>query len=781
MNTDLERFELLFNNEHELRNAVVTLLSKMPGISGVHHTHGAQELGKDIVFYAPGALNERRLHACVIKNSRISGSVDSSSGAMNVFYQVQQALDNPYLSVSGQKEKIADVYVMSPYEISQAAIHSIEGSLEKRSGQIFFLCGNGLLNLFRQYWPDFLLFESGILGIYVTYLHNYIEKDDPIAVLIEQHSLLAKAGSSFRGKYVQQSFKLLIHTIDTTTPLPDFNKTREVLTIREVARFEESIRLLLAVLAQPYITQELKLATDDIKTFSRELLAFMAEFEKATESAINAYKNLSLIDKEKLRPARGFPVKESFLAIHAAVINRAFTLTQSLGELISTVNAFALNNSRTQDLEALFSPQLSLYCMVQEMCSLAPDLFRRSSQIEDRIFSSELLEKVRASLLIRGSAGYGKTSFCRWHVLEDVDELERGRSDILPVYVALHQMASRRLGDYEAEFFQTPELRALVQSTQGISESRIKTIRLYLDGLDEVPREDRRREIIMLAKTATEKDPRIQVIVTAREHVSGAWLSWLPKLHINELRGPQIRELVRNLLEADEHAVDAFFAELATVPSLNALMRIPLLGTLVVSVFRKTRKLPQNRIKLYDIFTELLAGGWDLAKNIKRDTQFGPTPKLFAVQRLAGFMHEKQKRECDDSDIDSLKRKLGIPNPSHTFRLIHEILEDGLLIRSGLGYAFSHLSFQEYFAAKDLVDPTGRRQTTVLHRYLSGDDWWKEVLSFYIGIASNPEETHLWINDNMRSLQKPPADSSSRYHYLIQALKSTYPGWNPGA
>jgi len=42
--------------------------------------------------------------------------------------------------------------------------------------------------------------------------------------------------------------------------------------------------------------------------------------------------------------------------------------------------------------------------------------------------------------------------------------------------------------------------------------------------------------------------------------------------------------------------------------------------------------------------------------------------------------------------------------------LLDEIVQDGVLIRSGSVYAFKHLSFQEYLAAKDIHGPTGRRQ-----------------------------------------------------------------------
>jgi hypothetical protein len=52
-------------------------------------------------------------------------------------------------------------------------------------------------------------------------------------------------------------------------------------------------------------------------------------------------------------------------------------------------------------------------------------------------------------------------------------------------------------------------------------------------------------------------------------------------------------------------------------------MHVPLLGTLVIAVFKKMKSLPESKIKLYEIFVELMCGGWDLAKNVRRDTRFG--------------------------------------------------------------------------------------------------------------------------------------------------------------
>ena len=66
--------------------------------------------------------------------------------------------------------------------------------------------------------------------------------------------------------------------------------------------------------------------------------------------------------------------------------------------------------------------------------------------------------------------------------------------------------------------------------------------------------------------------------------------------------------------------------------------------------------------------------------------------------------------------------------------LINELIEDGIVIKSGNGFEFAHFSFQEFLAAKDLAnDIRVLRIREVLRKYIDGDNWWKEVISFYIG------------------------------------------------
>ena len=98
--SDIDEFAASFRNEDELRKAIATLLTKM-GRSGVRITHGMGEKGKDIVFHGPGGMDESRIFACVVKNTPITGAVDSAHGAKNVMFQIEQAFEEPLTGTKG--------------------------------------------------------------------------------------------------------------------------------------------------------------------------------------------------------------------------------------------------------------------------------------------------------------------------------------------------------------------------------------------------------------------------------------------------------------------------------------------------------------------------------------------------------------------------------------------------------------------------------------------------------------------------------------------------------
>jgi predicted NACHT family NTPase len=93
---------------------------------------------------------------------------------------------------------------------------------------------------------------------------------------------------------------------------------------------------------------------------------------------------------------------------------------------------------------------------------------------------------------------------------------------------------------------------------------------------------------------------------------------------------------------------------------------------------------------------------------------------------------------------------------------------------------FSHLSFQEFLAAKDLADPTGRKQASALRRYMLGDDWWKEVLIFYAGLLNDPYAAHEWMGSVIRGIARSKGNSVDlelkvRTATLERTIRAAYP------
>src|ERR1700741_5325083 len=125
----VEEFAHTFPSEHVLHQALAKLLSKIPGHTGVQILQGSSELGKDLIFYTPGAFGQKDLNACVVKNTKITGNASSNAGARTVFNQTQQALDSPLLDENGHEQRVHRVFVITPHPIPPETITSIVGAL----------------------------------------------------------------------------------------------------------------------------------------------------------------------------------------------------------------------------------------------------------------------------------------------------------------------------------------------------------------------------------------------------------------------------------------------------------------------------------------------------------------------------------------------------------------------------------------------------------------------------------------------------------------------------
>jgi hypothetical protein len=476
MQVELQRFAEAFKSEEELRRHVATLLGKLGDNINIEITHGSQEYGKDIVFYSRDAIGDWVLNACVIKNAKIMGSADDK-GARNVLIQVEQALDTPFLKSSGESESVSRVYVISPYDCSQSTMHSIQGKLKERSGQVTFLCGSRLLEKFVQSWPEFLVFESTLLGAYVAALQKRLGQDDPIGFLMSHHEFISAGKKTLSNVYVRQGFLKTFTTVTLLVDSPHFASLRRALPENRLNEIVESLVFVsnLLVHAQAWETGNYAVAkkySAQLKEFARSLSeSWKTRYDVFRTTCLERGRAASSIKKAHIR-SRGFNWSQLEELEHAVV-----NAIENLAARVARANDFA--QSRPKMLDVLHSKDHLNYCRIHEVVHAFPQGFRidRVSRYDVQL-PDDLLEQATGSVLITAPAGLGKTSFCKWNTLSDVSRLTQRVSETIPIYVALHQLSTAAITNYSEVFLRTAEIQDLFED----SKKNGRHVRVYLDG-----------------------------------------------------------------------------------------------------------------------------------------------------------------------------------------------------------------------------------------------------------------------------------------------------------
>jgi hypothetical protein len=194
------------------------------------------------------------LCACVVKNVKITGDAGRSEGARTVFLQAQQCFDTPHVDASGQEISIDRVYVITPFDIPPTTINSIKGRFRERSGQIRFIGGTTLFDLFKKYWPDYLADEAEAIEQHLKHTVKGLENDNPLLGIAMNYDLGSVKLNS-KKVYVPQIFFIELYSYllgsILTNSFPDptmFDKEISLNDINKIKsnfkRFEEGLAYL---------------------------------------------------------------------------------------------------------------------------------------------------------------------------------------------------------------------------------------------------------------------------------------------------------------------------------------------------------------------------------------------------------------------------------------------------------------------------------------------------------------------------------------------------------
>lgn len=375
-------------------------------------------------------------------------------------------------------------------------------------------------------------------------------------------------------------------------------------------------------------------------------------------------------------------------------------------------------------------------------------LLRFDSAESNRQNGLELV-KQSLNLFILGKPGAGKTTFLRYIALQAA----QSNVNKLPIFVTLKEWQPDHQGlmPLILKNFEQCDF----PNAQGFIEQLLRTRKVILlfDGLDEVNQEqNQRHQLVQQIVEFSERYHRCQYLITCRIAASDYQFPRFQEVEVADFNREQIHTYIRNWFRDNGKKGNAFFAEFYKPEheGLRELATIPLLLSLLCLIFEDGMAFPLRRSELYKEAIDVLLKKWDSARNIRRDTIYRGLSTDLKQQMFASiamesfdkgeyfFTQEFLKERIEfyiiklppidrDGNLDGIQILRDIESQ-------HSILVE----RASEIYSFSHLTLQEYFSARYIVDH-GAIHRLLTHNHIA-DARWQEVILLTASLLPNADD-----------------------------------------
>ena len=402
------------------------------------------------------------------------------------------------------------------------------------------------------------------------------------------------------------------------------------------------------------------------------------------------------------------------------------------------------------------------------------------------------LEAVHAHqrLMVLGKPGAGKTTFLKYLAMQCVTG--RFAADSVPFFVTLKDFAEAPKHPSLVEYLvkSLPKGWTIEAMEQLLAVGRAIVL---LDGLDEVREEDTQR-VIREVRSAVDRAQKSQFIMTCRIAAKEYVFAQFTEVEVADFDDQQIETFVENWFRSKNDLLKAerFMARLDENKAIRELATSPLLLTLLCLVFGEEGDFPSNRSDLYGEGVKVLLKKWDAKRNIQRDDHY----KKLDVQRredLLGYValqtfreneYFVKQRRIEGYIADFISNLRDVDPEPESLRMDSEIVlksiqaQHGLLVERARGiYSFSHLTFQEYFTAREIVS-TNNIQHLVAQ---VNQPRWQEVFFLTFGMIRNADELLLKMKSHIDPLIKDDPKLQQFLQWIDRKTQSVKARYKPVA
>ena len=401
-------------------------------------------------------------------------------------------------------------------------------------------------------------------------------------------------------------------------------------------------------------------------------------------------------------------------------------------------------------------------------------------------------------LMILGAPGAGKSTFLKRLAMLCYGEEVTHFQTLLPFFVTLKEFAEAEgqpnLLNYLASLgnaaVDAETIASLLNHNRGL---------VLLDGLDEVLERDRDRVIDQIRAFADTYD-RNHIVITCRIAAREYTFTRFTDVEIASFSDEQIADFAHKWFCAkeDEETAADFLGALEERPPIKELAMNPLLLTLLCLEFEIDRAFPSSRAELYERGLEVLFTRWDTSRKIKREEVYKKLPvkrkkellgqlgyvmfdrgeylfkQRLAEEQISGYIANLPDAQTDPEAL--------LVDSSAVLKSIES--QHGLLTeRASHIYSFSHLTFQEYFTAQQIVqvhslqDPQGAIDRLLDHLH---EPRWREV--FFLVVEQLPDADYLLQQMKQRIDRLTVGDKFQQFlQWVQQKSESVEAPYKPAA